>query len=343
MQAIDWNNNVFSFLDQTLLPHEERFRDTTDYRVVAEAIRSLRVRGAPAIGIAAAYGAALSILSPALADTRDARHALDEALAVLAGTRPTAVNLFHALDRIRRSARDAASLQELRASVVAEAVAIHQEDIASCLAIAVNGAALLPDSCSVLTHCNAGALATGGVGTALGVIIEGYRQGKVRRVFADETRPLLQGSRLTAWELTRAGVPVALLTDSSAGSLLSRGAVQAVVVGADRIALNGDVANKVGTYPLAVLAHRHAVPFYVAAPLSTVDRSARTGSQIPIEERDSSEVLEVAGKRMAPEGVDVYAPAFDVTPNELISAIVTERGVYRPPFLELAGSAPGGD
>lgn len=344
MQAIVWNNGVLSFLDQTLLPHEERFRDTTDYQVVAEAIRSLRVRGAPAIGIAAAYGAALSILSPTLADSRDARRSLDEALAVLAGTRPTAVNLFYALDRIRRAARDAeaGTLRELRAAVIAEAVAIHQEDIASCAAIAANGAALLPESCSVLTHCNAGALATGGVGTALGVIIEGYRQGKVRRVYADETRPLLQGSRLTAWELTRAGVPVALLTDSSAGSLLSRAAVQAVVVGADRIALNGDVANKVGTYPLAVLARRHSVPFYVAAPFSTVDRSARSGSEIPIEERDPSEVLEVAGRRMAPEGVDVFAPAFDVTPNELVSAIVTELGVYRPPFAELAASAPGG-
>ena len=343
MQAIAWNNSVFSFLDQTLLPREERFHDTTDYRVVAEAIRSLRVRGAPAIGIAAAYGAALSVLSPTLADIQSARQALTEALAVLAGTRPTAVNLFHALDRIRRAARNAATLEELRASVIAEATAIHQEDIASCLAIAANGAALLPDACAVLTHCNAGALATGGVGTALGVIIEGYRQGKVQRVFADETRPLLQGSRLTAWELTRAGVPVTLQTDSSAGSLLSRGAVQAVVVGADRIALNGDVANKVGTYPLAVLAHRHAVPFYVAAPRSTVDRSARSGNEIPIEERDPSEVLEVAGRRMAPEGVDVYAPAFDVTPNELITAIVTEQGVYRKPFRELAGSAPGGD
>jgi methylthioribose-1-phosphate isomerase len=345
MQAIVWNNGVVSFLDQTLLPHEERTCDTADYRVVAEAISSLRIRGAPAIGIAAAYGAALSILSPHVSDVAGALKELEESAGILAATRPTAVNLFHALDRIRRAAAGAAggSLNALRERVVAEALSIHQEDIASCLSIARRGAALLPAECAVLTHCNAGALATGGMGTALGVIVEGYRQGKVRKVFADETRPLLQGARLTAWELRRAGIPVALLTDSSAGSLLASGAVQAVIVGADRIARNGDVANKVGTYPLAVLARRHSVPFYVAAPLSTIDRTARSGSEIPIEERNPLEVLELAGKRIAPEGVDVYAPAFDVTPNELVTAIVTEEGVYRPPFSELGTPVAGGE
>jgi methylthioribose-1-phosphate isomerase len=326
-----------------LLPHEERTRDTTDYRVVAEAIRSLRIRGAPAIGIAAAYGAALSLLSPHLTDVAGALKALEESTGILSATRPTAVNLFHALDRIRHAAAETEgeSLGALRERVVAEAVSIHQEDIASCLAIARRGAELLPAECAVLTHCNAGALATGGMGTALGVIVEAYRQGKVRKVFADETRPLLQGARLTAWELRRAGIPVAILTDSSAGSLLSSRAVQAVIVGADRIARNGDVANKVGTYPLAVLAQRHSVPFYVAAPVSTIDRTAHSGKDIPIEMRDPRKVLEMGGKRIAPEGVDVYAPAFDVTPNKLVTAIVTEYGVYRPPFSEL-GTPPAG-
>jgi methylthioribose-1-phosphate isomerase len=343
MQVLAWNNGVFAFLDQTLLPHEERIRETRDYLVVAEAIRSLRIRGAPAIGIAAAYGAALSIFSPSQTGLASARVALEESLRVLAGTRPTAVNLFHALDRVRRAADEASdlSLESLRQAVIAEARAIHREEMDACAAIAAHGAALLPDGCSVLTHCNAGALATGGVGTALGVIAEAHRQGKVKRVFADETRPLLQGSRLTAWELLRAGIPVSVLTDSSAGSLLAAGIVQAVVVGADRIALNGDVANKVGTYPLAVLARRHGVPVYVAAPLSTVDRRIASGQEIPIEQRDASEVLEIGGKRLAPHGAEAYAPAFDVTPNELVSAIVTEGGAFRPPFRELGAPAEG--
>jgi methylthioribose-1-phosphate isomerase len=333
MMTIGWTNGGVRFLDQTRLPGEEVYVETRDYRVIAEAIRSLRVRGAPAIGIAAAYGACLSVWEENGRAAAALRRDLETALAELAATRPTAVNLFHAVERIRSAAATAQSdTGDLRRAVLNEAKAIHEEDIDACRAMALHGASLLLGPSGVLTHCNAGALATGGEGTALGVIVEAHRQGKVRRVFVDETRPLLQGARLTAWELSAAGVPFTLITDNAAGAVMQKGEVQAVFVGADRIAANGDTANKVGTYSVAVLAHHHTIPFYVVAPVSTVDIGIRQGGEIPIEERDPREVTEWGNRIIAPRGTEVFSPAFDVTPNQLISAIVTEYGVLTPPF-----------
>lgn len=328
-------------IDQLRLPQEELWHRYRDYRQVAEAIRSMVVRGAPAIGIAAAYGVALA-----------ARHGedLDTALTVLAATRPTAVNLFWALGRMRRridavraaadGAPDAASLF---ATLVAEANAIRCEDIDMCLRMSEFGAPLLPDG-NILTHCNAGGLATGGYGTAIGVIRTAHRQGRRIAVLADETRPYLQGARLTSWELQRAGVPVTLITDNMAGHLMARGEVAAVIVGADRIARSGDVANKIGTYALAVLARAHGLPFFVAAPRSTLDLSLPDGSLIPIEERSAAEVTSLAGVAIAPVGVPARHPAFDITPARLITAIITDCGVAHPPYdislAELAAMAP---
>jgi methylthioribose-1-phosphate isomerase len=334
MRAINWIDGHIRFLDQTLLPHEERFVDTDNVAVVAEAIRKLRIRGAPAIGVAAGFGVVVAARSAAMKSPAEQRSCVLHAITELAGTRPTAVNLFHALDRMRKvldrsSGIAGAALVE---QLLVEAKLIQDEDIKACDRIGEHGAALLGNRVTLLTHCNAGALATAGSGTALSVIGTAARQGKVVRVFVDETRPLLQGARLTAWELQRAGIAVVLITDSTAASVLREGKIDAVITGADRIAANGDAANKIGTYPLAVLARHHGVPFYVAAPLSTIDIALASGASIPIEERDPSEVTDVAGVRMAPRGIGVYAPAFDVTPNELITAIVTEAGVLLPPF-----------
>ncbi len=325
--------DAVELLDQRLLPAEERYLRLSSAEEVARAIEEMAVRGAPAIGVTAAMAIAVEL---AHAPDTGLRRALEDATTRLARTRPTAVNLAWALERMGRElgARLAAgaTAHEVRAHARALAQRIHDEDVASCRAIGDAGAELLPQAARVLTHCNAGALATAGYGTALGVIRSAARMGKLARVLAQETRPFLQGARLTTWELTRDGIPVTLVTDGMGGALMARGDVDAVVVGADRIAANGDVANKIGTYTLAVLAHAHGLPFYVAAPLSTVDLATPSGREIPIEERSSDEVTWIAGKRIAPEGVVALHPAFDVTPATLVSAIVTERGALRPPY-----------
>ncbi len=319
-------------LDQTLLPQEERYLDLESVEAVAEAIRSLRVRGAPLIGIAAAMGVAMGAVweggEPAGPRALERIRAM---CARLGATRPTAVNLHWALARMERCAERAAGAREsLPEALVAEADAIWDEDRAMCARIGAAGAELLPDGAVVLTHCNAGALATGGIGTALAPVYTVHDGGRKVSVIVDETRPLLQGSRLTAWELTRAGVPCTLIADSMAASRLRRGDVTCVIVGADRIAANGDVANKVGTYGLALAARAHGVPFYVAAPTSTIDPATARGADIPIEERGADEVVGWRGHAAAPAGVEVWNPAFDVTPAELVTAIVTDRGVLPP-------------
>src|SRR6266542_995597 len=313
------------FLDQTLLPHEERWVETADYRVIAEAIRRLQVRGAPLIGIAGAYGLAL-----AAAGVED----IAAAAAELRSTRPTAVNLSWALDRCLRAVDGLAGADSVPERLIAEAIAIHEEDIASNHRIGKYGESLLGNARVVLTHCNAGALATGGYGTALGIIRSAHANGRVQQVYIDETRPLLQGSRLTAWELARDGIPNMVIVDGAAGSHIRRGEIDAVSPGADRIAANGDVANKIGTYSLAVLAHENHIPFYVAAPTSTVDLSLASGDDIPIEQRSPEEVTSVGSEPIAPAGVQAQNLAFDVTPNEYVTAIITENGVARPPYIE---------
>ncbi len=351
MTTLEWADGRLRFIDQTRLPAEEIMVETTDHRVVCEAIRSLKIRGAPAIGVAAAFAVFLAVRESHCSTPPELHAVLRSAVDDLSATRPTAVNLFAALRRMEEAARASGgkSVAAILERLSAEALAIQREDVESCRRIGELGAGLIAPRSSLLTHCNAGALATAGEGTALAVIAEAARRGNVLRVFVDETRPLFQGARLTAWELVRLGIETVLITDSTAASVLRRGDVQAVVVGADRIAANGDTANKVGTYPVAVLAMRHGVPFYVAAPTSTIDAGIPDGEHIPIEERDESEVTHFGGKRIAARGVKVYAPAFDVTPGALVSAIVTERGILRPPFPEsLAGvlrrgSAPGGE
>ena len=322
-------------LDQRRLPGEEAYLTCREPGEVAAAIREMAIRGAPAIGVAAAMGVALAAWRSSVEGT-ELRREVERACDELGATRPTAVNLFWAIDRMKRrfegeSARGGPSL---RHALVAEALAVQSEDVAACRRMGDIGAALLPERARLLTHCNAGALATAGYGTALGVIRSAAREGKVENVFADETRPYLQGARLTAWELTRDGIPTTLIADTMAGHLMSRGEVDAVIVGADRIAANGDVANKIGTYSLAVLARENGVPFYVVAPVSTFDLSIPSGEQIPIEERPIEEVTHHGGRRLAPEGVRVRNPAFDVTPARFVTAIVCERGVARPPYAE---------
>jgi methylthioribose-1-phosphate isomerase len=320
-------------LDQRLLPQEERYLKLESGEEVARAIEQMAVRGAPAIGVAAAMGIALELERAA---DGELGAALERASARLARTRPTAVNLIWAIGRMRAELepllRSGAAPAGVRGRARELAQQIHDEDIAMCRAIGDHGAALVPKGARLLTHCNAGALATAGYGTALGVVRSAARERTLERVLACETRPFLQGARLTAWELAQDSIPVTLITDSMAGALMARGEVDLVVVGADRIAANGDVANKIGTYTLAVLADRHRIPFYVAAPLSTVDLDTPTGAEIPIEQRAQEEVLSLAGRRIAPQGVGALNPAFDVTPAELIGAIVTERGVARPPY-----------
>ena len=333
--VVEWlggTDGSLRLLDQTLLPNEVRMLDCQSAEQVFEAIRSLRVRGAPAIGVAAAYGVVLGVRDAIGGGRREFDERLKTATEHLAASRPTAVNLFWALDRQRKVAErmSQALPQEVVAALLAEAKVIESEDRAMCSAIGRHGAELLHDGDGVLTHCNAGALATAGDGTALAVIYAAVGGGKRLRVFADETRPLLQGARLTAWELQQRGVPVTLICDSMAAVVMRQAKVQAVIVGADRIAANGDTANKIGTYSVACLAKRHGVPFYVAAPSSTFDLSLLTGEQIPIEERSPDEITRSFGRQTAPDGIDVYNPAFDVTPADLITAIITERGVIRP-------------
>ncbi len=343
VEPIAWQGDRLRLLDQTLLPAREVYLEATDHRQVAEAIGSLRVRGAPLIGIAAAYGMVLASLRLPRGDMARFLAGLEEAARELASTRPTAVNLAWALERLLGRARACASPAEAVAALEAEARALHLEQVEADHRLAELGASLLPQGGAVLTHCNTGSLATGGLGTALGMLRAAWRQGRIVRVYATETRPLLQGARLTAWELWREGVPCTLIVDGAAGALMARGQVAAVVVGADRIARNGDVANKVGTYTLAVLARAHGIPFYVAAPTSTIDPATPDGDGIPIEERPADEVRRLAGVPVAPPGVEVSNYAFDVTPAAYVDAIVTERGIARPPYAEsLASLLSGG-
>lgn len=334
-QTVTWVGDAadghLRMIDQTRLPTESVEIDCPDVDAVWEAIKRLSVRGAPAIGVAAAYGAVIGARARGLDDPEEVRAALREASAHLRTSRPTAVNLFWALDRMEAAADSLAdSATDLLGRLLREAKAIEAEDRAMCRSIGNHGQKLLESGDGVLTHCNAGGLATADYGTALAVIFSAHERGKAIHVFADETRPLLQGARLTTWELLHRGVPVTLICDNMAAQVMREGKVQKVIVGADRIAANGDAANKIGTYGVAVLAKAHGIPFYVAAPSSTFDLSLANGSAIPIEERDPREVTHGFGRQTAPEGVDVYNPAFDVTPAELIAGIITERGVVQP-------------
>jgi methylthioribose-1-phosphate isomerase len=336
---VKWSDEGVLMLDQRLLPTEEKWLTLRTYTEVADGIRDMVVRGAPAIGVSAAYGIALGVKQFVGTNILDLEDELDYIAEHIGKTRPTAVNLFWAIERMRRAFQTAKaegkSVSEIKQILITEAKAIHDEDIESQASIARFGGELIEDNSTVLTHCNAGALATGGVwGTALGVIRGAKEQGKTVAVIADETRPYLQGARLTAWELLKDEIPVTLITDNMAGYMMRQGKVQAVVVGADRIAANGDTANKIGTYMVAVLAKENNIPFYVAAPLSTIDLNCPTGEQIPIEERNIREITHVRDIQLAPEGIEVSNPAFDVTPNEYVAAIITEKGVARAPFAE---------
>jgi len=336
---VKWSDEGVLMLDQRLLPTEEKWLTLKSFTEVADGIRDMVVRGAPAIGVSAAYGIALGVKNFVGTNIADLDEEFDYIADVIGKTRPTAVNLFWAIERMRRvfnkAKADGKSISEIKRILITDAKNIHDEDIESQRMIAEYGGALLTDNSTVLTHCNAGALATGGVwGTALGVIRGAVNQGKTIAVIADETRPYLQGARLTAWELLQDNIPVTLITDSMSGHLMSKGRVQAVVVGSDRIAANGDVANKIGTYMVAVLAKRHDIPFYVAAPLSTVDLNCPTGEEIPIEERDIREITHIKDIQLSPEGISVNNYAFDVTPNEFVTAIITEKGVARAPYTE---------
>jgi methylthioribose-1-phosphate isomerase len=338
VETIQWIDGAVVMIDQTRLPLKEEYVTCRTYQDVANAIRDMTIRGAPAIGVAAAMGVALGVSHAA--ESGPGVPALDvqveEICATLAATRPTAVNLFWAIDRMKRVYATMAGkpIADIRRRLVEEALLVREEDIAICRSIGSNGAELVPDRKTVLTHCNAGALATAGYGTALGVIRAAVEAGKQIDVFADETRPFLQGARLTVWELQQDGISTTLITDNMAGHFLKSGRIGCVVVGADRIAANGDVANKVGTYSVAVLAKENGVPFFVAAPVSTLDLSLATGGAIPIEQRAAEEVTHLFGQRIAPEGTVVQNPAFDVTPARYVTAIVTEKGVARAPYEE---------
>ena len=334
--TVEWKDGTVRLLDQSRLPGAVEFIDCRDYREVADAIRELKVRGAPAIGVTAALGIALGAQSVNQTEYQNFSRTVLAICDQLAATRPTAVNLFWAIERMKRKLDSLQSqpIPRIKQALILEAQAILDEDIGLCRAMGRHGAELIKDGQTVLTHCNAGALATAGYGTALGVIRAAWEQGKKINVIADETRPVLQGSRLTAWELMQDQIPVTLITDNMAGSLMRQGRIHLCVVGADRIAANGDVANKIGTYSVAVLAKAHGIPFYVAAPYSTIDLKTQSGADIPIEQRNPLEVTTIHGSYpVAPDGVAVYNPAFDVTPAELITGIVTERGVFTPQEL----------
>lgn len=338
IKTIEWTNEGVRMLDQRLLPGEEKYLMLRSYEEVAEAIKKMVVRGAPAIGVSAAMGLALGASQSVGTSVADLEDDFDYMCKVMSETRPTAVNLFWAIERMRETLRREKSIttepEKIKAALIAEARKIFAEDIEANRALGRFGAELLNDGDTVLTHCNAGALATAGdYGTALGVIRGAIDAGKRIAVIADETRPFLQGLRLTAWELAKDEIPVTVITDNMAGHVMKSGQVNAVVVGADRIAANGDTANKIGTYMVAVLAREHNIPFYVAAPISTLDLSLKTGAEIPIEERDRREVTHIKEHQLAPDGVGVQNPAFDITPNELIAAIITDRGVARAPYL----------
>ncbi len=336
--TLEWTSDGVRFIDQTKLPLEETYVLATNYQQVADVIVTMVVRGAPAIGVSAAMGVALGAKSTTALTTEEFTPEFDQICTLLAATRPTAVNLFWAIDRMKaiftQLSSSGATLHDIQQSLLAEALKMYDQDIADCKAIGAHGAHLMPDVGGVLTHCNAGALATCGYGTALGVIRGAVEQGKQIHVFADETRPFLQGARLTAWELMADNIPTTVLCDNMAAVLMRQGRIQAVVVGADRIAANGDAANKIGTYSVAILAREHGIPFYIAAPWSTIDRATATGDLIPIEERASIEVTHHGGKQLTPHGVGICNPAFDVTPAKYITAIITERGILRAPYSQ---------
>ncbi len=334
-RTIEWKGDHIRLLDQTLLPLKEEYLEIRNVDELCEAIKRLSVRGAPAIGVAAAMGIALGLLD-AEDNERQFATRFEEVCSAISATRPTAVNLFWAVNRMKSLFNDSSELgpSQIREALIREAVLMEAEDRRLCERIGFHGAGLIDDGDTVLTHCNAGGLATAGYGTALGVIRAAFEQGKKISVVADETRPLNQGSRITSWELMKLGIPVTLIPDNTAGAMMQRGLINKVVVGADRIASNGDAANKIGTYSVAVLSSFHKIPFYVAAPLSTIDMSLKSGAEIPIEERKPEEVTHIGGCRIAPEGVKVRNIAFDVTPNELIHGIVTEWGVAVNPFAE---------
>jgi methylthioribose-1-phosphate isomerase len=338
LPTIAREDDVVVMIDQRKLPAREVYVRCRTAAEVARAIKTMVIRGAPAIGVAAAMGIALGMRKSPATGTQKFAAEFYKTCELMAATRPTAVNLFWAIDRMKRSFAEAAkageSVEQIKERLDAEAQAIHDEDIASCRAMGAFGAVVVPADARILTHCNAGALATAGYGTALGVIRGAVEAGKRVAVFADETRPFLQGARLTAWELVREGIETTIITDNMSGALMRQGKVDLVVVGADRIAANGDTANKIGTYSVAVLAREHQIPFYVAAPLSTIDLSTPDGAGIPIEERNAREVTHVGGSQVAAAGALIWNPAFDITPNQFIAGIITERGIFRPPYIE---------
>jgi len=343
IQTLEWIDSGVRFIDQTKLPTEETYVNCRTCDQVADVIRNMVVRGAPAIGVAAAMGIALGAKNAKGETVADLKREFERCCEVIGATRPTAVNLFWAIRRMRDKFESLRirPLPQIKQALIEEAQRMHAEDIAANQAMGRFGATLMPASGGVLTHCNAGALATCGYGTALGVIRAAVEQGKKIHVYADETRPFLQGSRLTAWELMKDGIPTTVISDNMAGAMMRQGKIGAIVVGADRIAANGDVANKIGTYTVAVLAKEHKIPFYVAAPFSTIDLETPDGSQIPIEQRNVKEVTHIAGKQMTPDGVQVENPAFDVTPAQYVTAIVTERGIARAPYSESLAKLAG--
>ena len=336
IQTLEWTDAGVRFIDQTKLPTEETYVTCKTYEQVADVIRNMVVRGAPAIGVAAAMAIALGMKNSEAKNGADLKRDFDQICKTIAETRPTAVNLFWAIRRMTEKFERmrVRAIPQIKQALIEEAQRMHAEDIAANQAMGRHGATLMPSSGGVLTHCNAGALATCGYGTALGVIRAAVEQGKKIHVFADETRPFLQGSRLTAWELMKDGISTTVISDNMAGAMMKQGKIGAIVVGADRIAANGDVANKIGTYTVAVLAKEHGIPFYVAAPFSTVDMATPDGSKIPIEQRNEREVTHIAGRQMVPDGVGVENPAFDVTPAKYVTAIITERGIAKAPYEE---------
>ena len=334
IQTLEWTDQGVRFIDQTKLPTEETYVTCTTHEQVADVIRTMVVRGAPAIGVAAAMGIALGAKNSKAANVGEFKREFDQICDVIGKTRPTAVNLFWAIRRMQKKfdILHTLSVAEIKQALIEESQRMHAEDIAANQAMGRHGATLMPNEGGVLTHCNAGALATAGYGTALGVIRAAVEQGKKIHVYADETRPFLQGSRLTAWELMKDGIPTTVISDNMAGAMMKQGKIGAIVVGADRVAANGDVANKIGTYTIAILAKEHGIPFYVAAPISTVDLATSDGSKIPIEQRNAREVTHIAGRQMVPNGVSIENPAFDVTPAKYVTAIITERGIARAPY-----------
>ena len=339
IQTLEWTESGVVFIDQTKLPTEEVYVTCTTHQQVADVIRNMVVRGAPAIGVAAAMGIALGVKNSKATNAADLKKDFDQICEAIRQTRPTAINLFWAIRRMTEKfeslrPRTIAEIRQAQQVMIEESQRMHAEDIAANQAMGRHGATLMPSSGGVLTHCNAGALATAGYGTALGVIRAAIEAGKKIHVYADETRPFLQGSRLTAWELMKDGIPTTVISDNMAGVMMQQGKIGAIVVGADRIAANGDVANKIGTYTVAILAKEHGIPFYVAAPISTVDLATPDGSKIPIEQRNAREVTHIGGRQMTPDGVEIENPAFDVTPAKYIAAIITERGIARAPYKE---------